>query len=119
MSLDQIRYFVAVAEQGTTRAAARCLSISQPPLTRCISALEGELGVQLFTRSSRGMSLRAEGKVFLRHARSILHCVDQAVTEVRAYPALPPADKCSDSGKQPEAAAQSDGVVPSTAHFSH
>lgn len=84
MSLDQIRYFVAVAEQGTTRAAARTLSISQPPLTRCILALEEELGVKLFTRSSRGMSLRDEGLLFSEHTRSILTRVEEAVVAVQA-----------------------------------
>lgn len=86
VSLDQIRYFVAVAEQGTTRGAARRLAISQPPLTRCILALEDELGVKLFVRSSRGMSLRKEGAEFLRHARSILKGVDQAVAAMRGHP---------------------------------
>jgi DNA-binding transcriptional LysR family regulator len=78
VSLDQLRYFVTVAEVGTTRAAAMALHISQPPLSRQIRALEGELGVALFDRSARGMRLRPEGEVFLAHAREILAAVDRA-----------------------------------------
>ena len=83
MSLDQIRYFVAVADEGTTREAARRLHVSQPPLSRQIKSLEGELGVELFQRSARGMSLNPPGQVFLVHARQVLAALDEAVTETR------------------------------------
>ncbi len=78
MSLDQLRYFVTVAEVGTTRAAATRLHVSQPPLSRQIRALEDELGVALFDRSARGMELRPEGRVLLAHARAILEAVERA-----------------------------------------
>lgn len=83
MSLDQLRYFVTVAEVGTTRAAAAALHISQPPLSRHICALENELGVALFDRSARGMVLRPEGEVLLQHARHILDAVSSAVVATR------------------------------------
>ncbi len=91
MSFDQLRYFVTVADVGTTRAAAAALHISQPPLSRQIRALEEELGVSLFDRSPTGMPLRPEGRVFLSHARAILEAVNRAAeaTHASARPRAP------------------------------
>jgi DNA-binding transcriptional LysR family regulator len=86
VSLSQIRYFVAVAEEGHVGRAARRLRIAQPPLSRQIRALEDELGTPLFARTPRGMRLLRSGEVFLDHARSILAGVDAAVASVRERP---------------------------------
>lgn len=83
MSLAQIRYFIAVAEEGNVGRAARRLRVSQPPLTRQIRSLEEELGARLFSRSSRGVALLPAGDAFLTHARRILAEVDAAVASVR------------------------------------
>lgn len=85
MSLDQLRYFVAVAETGSTHAASVRSCVSQPPLSRQIRALEAEVGVPLFQRTSRGMQLRPAGVTFLQHARSILGAVDAAVVAARGH----------------------------------
>lgn len=84
MSLDQLRYFVAVAEEGHVGRAAVRLHISQPPLTRHIRALEDELGGPLFTRTPRGMELLPVGEVFYSRARTILDEVEGAATAVKA-----------------------------------
>lgn len=84
VSLSQIRYFVAVAEEGNVGRAAQRLHVAQPPLSRHIRALENEIGAQLFERTPRGMTLLPPGRVFLDHARSILAAVDRAVVATRA-----------------------------------
>src|ERR1700682_5817072 len=73
MELRHLRYFVAVAEEGNlTAAAKRRLHTAQSSLSRQIRDLEYEIGVQLLTRSTRGIELTAAGRVFLDHARLAL-----------------------------------------------
>jgi DNA-binding transcriptional LysR family regulator len=83
VSLSQIRYFVAVAEEGNVGRAAQRLHVAQPPVSRQIRALEDEIGAPLFTRTPRGMTLLPSGRVFLDHARAILNAVDRAVDAAR------------------------------------
>src|SRR6058998_867109 len=79
MELRHLRYFVAVAEEGSlTVAAERRLHTAQPSLSRQIRDLEYEVGAQLMIRSTRGIELTAAGRVFLDHARLALAQVDAA-----------------------------------------
>ena len=83
MSLAQIEYFVAVAQEGHVGRAAHALRIAQPAVSRQIRRLEDELGAALFVRTPRGMKLSREGHVFLAHARAILTSVRAARDALR------------------------------------
>ena len=78
MNINQLRYFIGVAEyQSFTKAASRYY-ITQTAITQQIRALESHLGVQLFDRNTRPVRLTPEGSVFLREAKAILERVEQA-----------------------------------------
>jgi LysR family hca operon transcriptional activator len=90
MELRHLRYFIAVAEMGSlTEAAKRRLYTSQPSLSRQIRDLEGEVGVELLSRSVHGVALTDAGHAFLDHARLALMQVDAAVDTARSA-AQPP-----------------------------
>ena len=81
--LRQLRSFVAVAEAGSLTAAAGRLHLAQQSLSQQIRALEAQLGVVLFERTSRGVTLTAPGAVLLREARPVLAQADRAAEAVR------------------------------------
>ena len=79
MELRHLRYFVAVAEEGSlTNAAERRLHTAQPSLSRQIRDLELEVGVKLLERGARGIELTPAGRTFLDHARLALLQVEAA-----------------------------------------
>jgi LysR family transcriptional regulator, hca operon transcriptional activator len=79
MELRHLRYFIAVAEEGSlTLAAYKRLHTAQPSLSRQIRALEKEVGAELITRSVHGIELTAAGRAFLDHARLAVTQADAA-----------------------------------------
>jgi DNA-binding transcriptional ArsR family regulator len=81
LELRHLRYFVAVAEAlNFTKASAR-LRVAQPALSRQMTDLEDEIGVDLMKRSPRGVTLTAEGKLFLDEVRELLKRADESVKE--------------------------------------
>ncbi len=72
MTLQQLKYVIAVAESGTITEAANNLYISQPSLTNAIHELEKEMNIVIFNRSNKGISLSKEGDDFLGYARQVL-----------------------------------------------
>jgi DNA-binding transcriptional LysR family regulator len=83
IELRHLRYFVAVAEHLNFGRAARALNVSQPPLSRQIRDLETYLGVSLFCRNARGVSLTEAGHTLLGESRRILDELALSVLLVR------------------------------------
>src|SRR5258706_6657338 len=82
MKLNQLRDVLAVAEGGSLRAAARSLGIAQPALTRSIQELERELGVPLFERKAKGVTVTAMGELFIRRANAVRSELRRAREEI-------------------------------------
>jgi DNA-binding transcriptional LysR family regulator len=84
MDMKQLRYFMAIAEEGQITAAAKRLHIAQPPLSQQLKLMENELGVSLFEREGRGVLLTEEGKALYRHAVKLISSMEEAQEEIRA-----------------------------------
>ena len=83
MNINQLRYFVAVAEQRSFTKAANQYYLSQTAVTQQVRALEETLGVQLLDRNSRPVTLTPAGAVFLTEAKAILERMNSAVSRAR------------------------------------
>ena len=83
MNLNQLRYFVSVAENGSFTKAAVQHYISQTAITQQIHVLEEAIGASLLDRNTRPVSLTPAGKVFLKEAREILGKMDAALLRTR------------------------------------
>jgi LysR family nitrogen assimilation transcriptional regulator len=71
MDIKQLRYFIAIAEEGSLTAASVRLGVAQPSLSQHVIKIEDELGVQLIHRSTRGVVITPSGEILLEHAREI------------------------------------------------
>lgn len=76
VSLQQMRYIIEVAECGSINAASQQLYVSQPTLSTTIKDIERELGISIFNRTNRGITLTNEGIEFIGYARQILQQFD-------------------------------------------
>jgi DNA-binding transcriptional LysR family regulator len=84
MDLRQLRYALAVVDEGTFTAAAAACFVAQPSLSHAIAGLERELGVPLFDRLGRRVALTAAGEAFVPAARDALRAMDTVRAEVEA-----------------------------------
>lgn len=84
MEIRVLRYFLAVAREGTIVGAARFLHVTQPTLSRQLQDLEEELGQQLFIRSNRTITLTPEGHFLRKRAEEILEIVNRTEGDFNA-----------------------------------
>lgn len=82
MDIRQLKYFLAIAEEGQITAAARRLRLAQPPLSQQMKLLEEELGIRLFHRGPRHIRLTDAGKILANRARQILELSDSTLREI-------------------------------------
>jgi LysR family nitrogen assimilation transcriptional regulator len=83
MDIKQLRYFIAIAEEGSLSAASQRLRVAQPSLSQHVIKIEQELGVTLINRSPRGVALTASGEILLHHAREICQSMSICQETVR------------------------------------
>jgi DNA-binding transcriptional LysR family regulator len=76
MTLQQLKYVIQVAQVGSINLASQKLFISQPSLSNAIAELEKEMGITLFSRTSRGVCLTEDGTKFLSYARQVVENAD-------------------------------------------
>lgn len=81
MEIRVLRYFLAVAREGTIVGAAKFLHVTQPTLSRQLQDLEEELGQQLFIRSNRSITLTPEGRLLRKRAEEILEIVNRTESD--------------------------------------
>ena len=82
MTIQQLNYVIHISETGSFNRAAEKLFMAQPSLTSAVKELEKEIGITIFNRSGKGVTLTADGAAFLPHARSVY---DQYQTLLDAY----------------------------------
>jgi len=83
MDIRQLRYFLAIANEGQITRAAKALNIEQPPLSRQLKLMEQELNVTLFDRSGQGLKLTQAGELLRHKAESLLQQFHETVQEVK------------------------------------
>ncbi len=76
MTLQQMKYVLTIADEGSMNKAAEKLFVSQPSLTSAVRELERESGIQIFVRGSRGVTVTAEGTDFLMYVRQVCQQYD-------------------------------------------
>ncbi|GAA3548289.1 LysR family transcriptional regulator [Zobellella aerophila] len=84
MDFRQLRYFVAIVEEGSISAASRKVHIAQPALTRQIHALEAALGGSLFERGAKGIALTVTGKALYEEAKQLLETRERIMARITA-----------------------------------
>lgn len=83
MDVRQLRYFIAIVDEGSLSAASTKIGVAQPSLSQHIKTLEDRLGSDLLTRSPKGVTATDAGRTLYEHAKSILASIEIAKEEIR------------------------------------
>lgn len=83
METAHLKAFLRIGETGSISRAAESLGVAQPTLSQQLLRLEDEVGIRLFDRTARGVTLTEAGRIFLERARQILHATEQAIADTR------------------------------------
>src|ERR1700730_8887581 len=102
LSLDQLRTFIAAADQGSFSAAGRPLRRAQSVVSQTLANLEGQVGVKLFDRSARLPVLTDQGRALLANARAVVGDVDHFKARAKSLP----------GGREPELSVAVDVMFP-------
>jgi LysR family transcriptional regulator, nitrogen assimilation regulatory protein len=89
MGIKRLKYFIAIAEEGSLSAASARLHVAQPSLSQHVIKIEEELGVQLLDRSPRTIMLTQSGQTLLKHAREFYHSMEVCRVSVRETGGVP------------------------------
>ena len=80
MNLIHLKYIITIAEQGSLGRAAEVLTVAQPNLSRAVKEMEADLGIRIFNRTPKGMTLTPDGETFLNSAHKIIDQIDTIKT---------------------------------------
>ena len=81
MTILQLKYVITISETGSLNKASEILYVSQPSLTSSVRELESELGITIFNRTGRGVTLTNDGQEFIQYARQLIHQYDVLLDE--------------------------------------
>lgn len=85
IKLHHLRILVALGEQGNLTQVAKMMHITQPALSKWLTQLEEDIGMELFERHSKGLRASKAGKLFLQHARRLINDMERSQTEMERY----------------------------------
>ena len=89
MDLRQVRYFIRIAELGSFSKASQHLNVAQPALSRHVQALEAELGVELLSRTTRGVTVTEAGHILIAQGSNLLRCAVDLKDAIRKATSTP------------------------------
>ena len=76
MRIQQLQYIIKIVETGSMNEAAKQLFITQPSLSNAVKDLENEMGIEIFIRNPKGITLTRDGMEFLSYARQVVEQID-------------------------------------------
>ncbi|MEY9976296.1 LysR family transcriptional regulator [Lysinibacillus sp. RC79] len=85
MDIKQLKYFLAIADEGNITKAAEKLHMAQPPLSKQLKILEDELGIQLFERNTRNLKITESGERLQYRAKQIIDLLETTVKELKDF----------------------------------